>query len=136
MEQSSKTRGQRNNNPLNIRRGCNWKGLNPYGKDKEFCVFVDVLFGIRAALIIIRRYIIKYKVCTVSQIISRWAPSKENNTDAYIQFVCKEMGVPSTYTIIWENSTKVCQLVKAMAKMESNMSLDDDIIFFEYVNLR
>ena len=96
---------------------------------------MDVLYGIRAALIIIRRYITKYKVCTVSQIISRWAPSKENNTEAYIQFVCKEMGVPSTYRINWENFTKVCQLLKAMAKMESNMSLDEDKIFYEYVNL-
>ena len=121
---SNQTRGQRNNNPLNIRKGSNWKGLNHHGTDKDFCVFVGLEFGIRAALYILRKYIKTYKLCTVRQIISRWAPNEENNTEVYIQFVCKKIGVLPTDRIDWENWQKVCMLVKAMAMMESKMSLD------------
>ena len=44
-------RGIRNNNPLNIRRGASqWQGLKRRQTDKDFCQFVTVAYGYRAAL--------------------------------------------------------------------------------------
>lgn len=99
---SSQTRGIRNKNPGNIRWGENWQGLLPVSirTDKSFCQFVDVKYGIRALLIILFNY--KNKVglpgCggkgidTIREIICRWAPPTENNTDAYIASVAKQVG--------------------------------------------
>ena len=80
------TRGIRNCNPLNIRIGNNWKGERPTNSDGVFEQFTDMRYGLRAAFILIRRYITKYKLCTIRAIISRWAPETENLTMAYINF--------------------------------------------------
>lgn len=78
------------NNPLNIRyRECNnWQGqLSP---KKGFCEFKSLYYGYRAAVILLNRYK-KNGVCTVRQIVSRWAPPSENNTDNYVSFVVSWM---------------------------------------------
>src|SRR5574344_2861845 len=86
------TRGIRNNNPANIRRGCNWKGLLRQQKDREFCQFVTMTWGVRALLITLRTYVVKHHLHTVRKIITRWAPPSDgNNTEAYIKFVEKEI---------------------------------------------
>lgn len=78
------------NNPLNIRyRECNnWQGqLSP---KKGFCQFVSPYSGYRAAVILLNRYK-KHGACTIRQIVSRWAPPSENNTDNYVSFVVSWM---------------------------------------------
>jgi hypothetical protein len=81
-------RGIRNNNPGNIRfDGTKWMGLANNPTDGVFCVFTDAAFGIRAMVIILKKYIKTYKLLTVRQIVSRWAPSSENNTESYIKSV-------------------------------------------------
>lgn len=77
------------NNPLNIRFSITnfWKGQ--IGQRKGFVVFSNLSFGIRAACIIIMRSYRKKGLCTIRQVVSRWAPSSENNTDAYISYVCR-----------------------------------------------
>lgn len=82
------TRGYRNHNPLNIRKGQQWLGLTQ-GKDQDFCSFSSPEYGYRAAWIIMHTYYRKgYN--TIEKIISRWAPRTENNTEAYVKFVCHE----------------------------------------------
>ena len=49
-------RGIRNNNPLNIRKGNNWKGERPNQTDKEFEEFESMQMGLRAAFILLRNY--------------------------------------------------------------------------------
>ena len=91
-------RGIINNNPANIRRGSAWKGLvpflvNPQNKqrvcDKSFCQFVSIEYGIRALIILLRTYCYKYKLSTIEQIIHRFSPPSENNTNFYIANVVK-----------------------------------------------
>lgn len=82
------TRGIRNNNPGNIRRGSRWLGLSAVQNDKEFCSFSSMEYGIRALLITLRTYYNKHHCDTVRKVISRFAPSNENNTEKYIKFVC------------------------------------------------
>ena len=85
------TRGERNNNPLNIRRTkSQWLGMRDQVTDNDFCEFKTLPWGFRAAFKLLQIYYTKYKRCTLEQIITRWAPPVENNTSAYIDRVVKE----------------------------------------------
>jgi len=88
-------RGIRNNNPLNIRRsGDNWQGLRALQEDREFCQFSSTSYGWRAAFVILcKTYYGKYKLKTIRALITRWAPPKENNTEAYIRRVTDRIGI-------------------------------------------
>ena len=104
-------RGIRNNNPLNIRRSKDkWQGLRTLQEDREFFQFSEMKYGWRAAFVILcRTYYKKYGLKTISDIIYRWAPPKENNTAAYIRRVSdyisigpdRELGDPATHPTQW-----------------------------------
>lgn len=81
------TRGMRNNNPANIRKGSRWKGLKRVQTDPDFCEFTDLEYGIRAFLVLCRTYRMSYRICYVPEFINRFAPNSENNTSAYIHYV-------------------------------------------------
>ena len=89
------SRGIRNNNPLNIRRSKDkWQGLSTLQEDREFFQFVSMEYGWRAAFVILcRTYYGKYGLKTIRDIVSRWAPAKENNTEAYIRHVSDYTGI-------------------------------------------
>ncbi len=95
MEKKNKnqSRGWRLNNPCCIRKGTTWRGLAALQADNEFCTFIHPLYGFRAAVIIICKTYYGRKLVTIRQIISRWAPSTENNTEAYITMVSKAVGI-------------------------------------------
>ena len=88
-------RGIRNNNPLNIRRGKDqWQGLRAQQTDASFCQFESLEYGWRAAFYLLTRtYYHKYRLYTIRTIIRRWAPSSENNTEAYIAYVARLTGL-------------------------------------------
>lgn len=116
---STKTpRGIRNNNPLNIRIGNTWLGEVPNPTDSDFEQFVHVKYGLRAGFCILRRYIRRYKRNTVRKIVTAWAPSSENNTERYIQLVCKFGCLDPDVEIRFEDSLTMCSLVQAMARVE------------------
>ena len=119
-------RGIRNNNPLNIRLSSDkWQGqINPSGNgnvngngnnsspkgDAEFVQFYSMEYGWRAAFVILcRTYYGKYGLKTIRDIVSRWAPAKENNTEAYIRHVSdytgigpdRDLGDPQTHPTNW-----------------------------------
>ncbi|HEJ9542026.1 TPA: structural protein [Proteus mirabilis] len=86
-------RGERNNNPGNLRHGEPWQGLSSQQTDPSFCQFVSTEYGIRAIYVLMRTYEKKYGLCSIREIINRYAPPKENNTEGYIQRVAKELNV-------------------------------------------
>lgn len=95
------TRGLRNNNPLNIRRNnTKWQGLSATQTDKSFFQFKTMAYGYRAAFKTLQTYILnKYdtdKDGTANEledVIMRWAPPCENNTEVYIATVEKRSGI-------------------------------------------
>ena len=132
------TIGERNNNPLNIRRvpGQHWKGeespapfpppLEGLGEAVEaFCRFRSVPWGLRAAFCILRTYATKHKANCIVDIITRWAPQNENDTDAYIKHLCRLTGFGGMERLT-ENEWP--RLVKAMALIESGMKLSEEQI--------
>lgn len=125
-------RGLRNNNPLNIRIGNTWLGEREHPTDGEFEEFVNLAYGVRAAFIILRRYIRRYHLDTVKLIVERWAPKSENATEKYIQFVCKDTGLMPTTTIQYEDKDTMCKLVGAMAFVECGQRIDESEIIKGY----
>ena len=93
-------RGIRNNNPLNIRIGNTWLGERPNPTDPAFEEFVTMEYGLRAAFIILRRYIRRYKKNTITSIVSTWAPASENDTLKYIDRVAALTKIDPTYRLL------------------------------------
>ncbi|TLI63226.1 structural protein [Escherichia sp. E1130] len=114
-------RGIRNNNPGNIRWGDEWKGLVPETQrtDKSFCQFKSAEYGIRAMIIILRNYQRKHGLCTISDIINRWAPTNENDTQAYINSVAKATGVDPDQRIDTSDSRFMMKLLQAIIQHEN-----------------
>jgi hypothetical protein len=116
------------NNPLNIRRGKTlWKGeITPLPIEGEcFCHFESVEWGLRAAFCLLRTYATKYRLNCVKDIITRWAPPKENDTTSYIRHVCLLTGFGGNQRLTEKDWPR---LVKAMARMECGADLDNDVI--------
>lgn len=111
-------RGIRNNNPLNIRIGNVWLGEVKHPTDAAFEQFVAMEYGIRAAFVILRRYIRRYGHDTVRSIVSTWAPPAENDTRGYAEFVASYMGVGADDKLKYEDKETMMNLVAAMAKVE------------------
>lgn len=130
-------RGIRNNNPLNIRKGSNWKGERPVQTDKAFEEFQTMQYGIRAGFVILRKYITGYngitqKFNTIEKIVRRWAPPTENATQRYIDFVAKDMGISPHQTIAFPNKSLMVDLVYAMIFVECGQRVGKDIISSAY----
>lgn len=139
-------RGIRNNNPGNIRwSNDQWKGLIPkdQASDKSFCVFRTPEYGIRAMTRILRRYtqypgipnVGKPNIDTVREIISRWAPPNENNTEAYIQSVAKSVGVAANSPIDVFDSAIMLKLLKAIIAHENGQQPYTDAQILAGINL-
>jgi hypothetical protein len=86
-------RGIRNNNPGNIRYGDFARSAGAVGADSGgFAVFSDMQTGVEATAKLLRSYTAR-GFNTIRKIVSRWAPANENDTQAYIAAVAKQLGV-------------------------------------------
>ena len=128
MGKKQYTRGMRNNNPLNIRIGNEWMGEVRNPTDREFEQFEAPVWGVRAAMKLIKRYINRYGLNTLTDIINRWAPRNENDTNNYITFVSRVSGILPNERLRWEDERKMFAIIKAMAVIESDWMLDDELL--------
>lgn len=115
------SRGARNCNPLNIRRGSSWVGLSVVQSDEEFCQFMNIKYGVRAACVILFRYS-QRGVRSVHDIIYTWAPPSENKTALYLDFVCRATLFSPDKIIDCFAKDDVLQLLHAMAYFECGQS--------------
>lgn len=118
------TRGERNNNPLNIRYNpANaWHGQKGQD-DKGFVIFNTLQDGINAAAKVLKTYVTRHKCNNVELIVSRWAPACENDVEAYIETVCRLTGYDRKVTLTYHQLTMI-DLIIAMARVESQMQLN------------
>lgn len=84
-------RGVRLNNPGNLRHGDAWLGRAKEQPDPEFIAFATPEYGLRALVKTLITYQRKHGLRTVREIITRWAPPSENDTDAYIRAVARAL---------------------------------------------
>lgn len=132
MNRKPLPRGIRNNNPLNIRIGNVWLGEEPHPTDNEFEQFVSMFYGLRAGFILLRRYIRRYHLTTVPDIISRWAPNNENNTMKYIDTVCQLSGIAPDEQLDYGDEETLVNLVDAMILVECGQHVDRSTIIKAY----
>lgn len=113
-------RGVRNNNPGNIRISNNdWKGKIPKAENSDgaFEQFMELKFGVRAMIVLIRNWIKKGTANTLRKVVSRYAPSNENNTAGYIDSVSKMTGIDPDAILDIDKAT-LNKIVLAMATKE------------------
>lgn len=114
-------RGIRNFNPGNIRhvKGTRWQGMSANQNDTEFVQFTGPQWGIRAIARTLITYQDKHGLRTIRQIIGRWAPPNENNTESYIRQVATRLGVsPDARIDVYEYRT-MRGLVEAIIRHEN-----------------
>ena len=117
--------GIANRNPLNIRYSTanRWLGLCPNRPNVQgFCHFLHFAYGYRAAVVLIKNYILKHGADTPRKIIARWAPPSENQTDLYIACVCGRSRLARDEKIL-AYGPQIARLVAAMAKQETGVSI-------------
>ena len=109
-----KQRGLRNNNAGNIRHsGSNWLGKSPVQPDSAFVTFTTPEYGIRALYKVLISYRNKHGLSTVRGIINRWAPPIENNTDAYVKNVARELNInPDTVLSLSDYPSLIASIIK------------------------
>lgn len=114
-------RGVRNNNPLNIRESkgdtTQWQGEALLDTDKAFEEFKNPVFGFRAGARILRSYY-RQGFQTLTEMINRFAPSHENDTGNYINFVSKQTGIAHNQRVNVNDDAQLAKLLHTMARME------------------
>jgi hypothetical protein len=113
-------RGLNNNNPGNIIKGTAKFLGEKESADNRFRQFQAIEYGYRAIFVLLNSYINK-GFDTVEKIISRWAPSVENDTKSYINTVSKLSAVsPQTKVSAADKNTMV-RIVAAMSQVENGI---------------
>nr|WP_237733180.1 structural protein [Vibrio fluvialis] len=117
----SKPRGVRANNPLNIESNPanNWLGKVTPSVDSRFETFRAPEYGFRAGAILLRNtYQGRYGLETVREIIHKFAPSHENDSDHYAGFVAGQLGTSPDAPINLQSDAMLARMLHAMSVME------------------
>lgn len=106
-------RGIRNKNPGNVRRTRDaWQGEIEPGTDKAFMQFDTMSNGVRCTAKILLGYRLK-GLMTVREMVSRWAPPTENDTESYIANVSAQMDVAhdEVFAMTPDKLSAMCQAI-------------------------
>lgn len=121
------TRGYRNRNPGNIdhQPANRWQGLAdppietaPPGGRARFARFVSHEYGIRALAVLLTTYQDRHGLRTIRGIVTRWAPGAENNTEAYVSAVSRQMDRHPRATLDLHRHEDLRPLVQAIITHE------------------
>lgn len=131
------TRGVRNNNPGNIDyvQANKWRGQltpNP-ALEKRFARFDTPENGIRALGKLLLTYQDKYGLKTVKAIISRWAPSIENDTSAYVRAIEANTGTKPGADVDLHSASVLQGFAKAIIHHENAGFAYPDAVLVEGV---
>lgn len=126
METKNQTRGERNCNPLNIKKtSIKWHGKIE-GNDPIFETFKNNYYGYRAALICLYKHY-RTGANTVNSLISKWAPASENLTQHYVTYVGFLSPLSPNKIFSWSYSN-VFILMYLMCKFENGKMIDNDAL--------
>lgn len=116
------SRGLRNNNPGNIRLSTTrYEGEIEHSDDSEFKQFESMPYGYRAMFRLLYVYQTRHGLNTLRGMISRYAPSNENDTNNYIRQVSKWSSLEPDAHITSTNRDTMIPFVAAMSRMENGV---------------
>lgn len=116
IERRGGTIAWRNNNPGCIRYSEKSIKMGAIGKANNFAIFPDEATGMRA----IKTLLSSDSYCNLSIVdaIHKYAPPHENDTDHYIQSLCRAVGVPQHTKLCDLNDEQMDKVVKTIRKIE------------------
>ena len=124
-------KGYKNNNPGNIRLtfGSDGEKILVYqgeidGSSNSFRTFESMAYGYRAMFSLLTNYVNSHDCDTIRKIISRYAPSSENDTEAYINNVSNLTNHDPDESIDLSDANFMQQLVAAMSFQENGIDAD------------
>lgn len=112
------SRAERNRNPGNIRlSGVRFRGERQPSRDPEFKEFESDGWGYRAMFVLLDTYRRRYGITTLRGIVGRWAPSAENDTASYLDFVAGRSGIGPDEELL-PCDVRLRAVVEAMSRFE------------------
>ena len=113
-----------NNNPFNIRSDTNnlWKG--EIRSTDPFVRFQSQEYGLRAGFKLLLNYQEHYNLHTIEQIVHRFAPPHENNTEHYIQWMSEKTGFSRDQKLPLHQEEYLIPFCKFMIEMETGRPID------------
>lgn len=134
MSDKKEPRGYRNKNPGNLKlTNINWDGKIPNTKntDKVFEQFTTDFYGIRAAAMDLDSDINK-GANTITKLINEYAPTTENKTQNYINFVVKQTGIGANAALKRDTQT-ILALLKAIFHYENGFLKYGDFLIINAI---
>ncbi|MBO7282086.1 MAG: structural protein P5 [Alistipes sp.] len=114
------SRGLTNCNPGNIRQSkTHYKGERYPSRDSEFKEFESLAYGYRAMFVLLDTYSRRYGLCTIRQMLNRYAPPSENFTEGYIRFVSEKTGIAPDEIVNSRAARDMVPIVAAMSQIEN-----------------
>ena len=123
------SRGLINCNPGNIRQSkTRYKGERRPSRDSEFKEFESMAYGYRAMFVLLDTYSRRYGLCTIRQMLNRYAPPVENFTEGYIRFVSEKTGIAPDEIVNSRAARDMVPIVAAMSQIENGVpAIIDDV---------
>lgn len=123
------TRAERNNNPGNLNYAGQAGATLEDGSGARFAKFGSTAEGVSALARQLQRYG-ERGLDTVSKIINKYAPSSENNTQAYIDALSKRLGVSGDQKLDLNDPGTLSNLIKGISRHESGKDYlsDSDVM--------
>ena len=116
------SRGLRNNNPGNIRISkVKYQGEVTPSADSAFKQFSSMAWGYRAMFVLLDSYR-RGGYTNIKQMIARYAPSNENNTESYIRSVSLWSGILADISLDTRDPAMMIPVVAAMSRVENGVS--------------
>jgi hypothetical protein len=117
------SRGLRNLNPGNIRRGgVRYKGERAQISDSAFRQFEAIEWGYRAMFVVLHTYAVKHNCHTLREMIGRYAPPCENHTESYIRRVSDATHLEADEPICTTDGAVMTAIVAAMSEVENGVA--------------
>jgi len=116
-------RGISNNNPGNILlTQIDWKGKIPNAEnsDKKFEQFEAYVYGVRAMIVLLKNYMQKQGLKTVTDIVNKWSPGNLN----YVRYVATRLNVQDNAPLS-ANKDTIKALVTAIANFENGIGSNE-----------
>ena len=113
---SGGSRAWRNNNPGNLRNGSIAKANGSIGQAGGFAVFPDYLSGRNALEVLLGSSL--YRNETVGSFLNKYAPSSENDTGAYRNFLERQTGLDGGLRLSSLNNAQLNSVMNAIQKYE------------------
>ena len=127
---SEQTLGQRINNPFNVRssKSNDWQGSDASLREGGYEGFINPDYGIRAADRVLENYGKNSNIETLRGALNRYAPSSENPTESYVDYISDKTGIDPDEKIDLSDPSLRARLLSPMAQFESRSTFSPDQI--------